>query len=311
MLQQVNNTSAQNFPLDRDYVPRYVWDAPTPLRLWHLASLDAPTVAVVWAQGFGVAARVRLPVCSLVLLALVAWAVYIGDRLLDARAGTSAPPRHVLRDRHHFHWKHRGIFTGLALTSTAVATWIVFTLLPARAIKPDTVAAAATLAYFSTVHIRVNLPTTLARLLKPIRSREFAIGTLFTTACVLPVWSQPGSPFGPHLLRSVLLAPMIVFAAVAWLNCRAISMWESDTNAVLPDRVVPWARRIGFAGLTIAAVLLASHFPRTAALLAAGGVSALLLGMLDRMRRHITPVALRAAADLVLLTPLLVLPLAR
>jgi hypothetical protein len=43
-------------------------------------------------------------------------------------------------------------------------------------------------------------------------------------------------------------------------------------------------------------------------LVAAGAASALLLALLDRLRRRLTPLALRAAADLVLLTPVLITP---
>jgi hypothetical protein len=47
--------------------------------------------------------------------------------------------------------------------------------------------------------------------------------------------------------------------------------------------------------------------PRVAALLVAGGASCLLLALLDRLRDGLTPTALRAAADMVLLAPLAVL----
>jgi hypothetical protein len=57
------------------------------------------------------------------------------------------------------------------------------------------------------------------------------------------------------------------------------------------------------------ALLLWAAFPHSALLLAAGGVSALLLAFLDRRRRRISPVDLRASADLVLLTPALLIPL--
>jgi hypothetical protein len=266
-------------------------------------------VAVAWTLGFAWAAHIRLPLWAPVLLGLVGWAVYMGDRLLDAYAGTSSPPRHQLRERHYFHWRHRRVFASLAIGSAAVATWIVVALVPARAIKPDTVAAAAALAYFSTVHFRLTLPTALGRLLHPVKSREFIVGTLFTTACVLPVWSQVRQSLGLAATDWLLITPFISFAVLAWLNCRAIGIWESDPNAFLPDRMLPLARRIGLAGLVLAGILAFAH-PRPAALLAAGAISALLLGVLDRMRHHITPLALRSAADLVLLTPLLLLPLA-
>jgi hypothetical protein len=61
-------------------------DAPVLLRLWHLMSLDAPTVAVIWSLSFAWAAGVHLPRWIPVLLALGTWAVYVGDRLLDTRS---------------------------------------------------------------------------------------------------------------------------------------------------------------------------------------------------------------------------------
>jgi hypothetical protein len=55
------------------------------------------------------------------------------------------------------------------------------------------------------------------------------------------------------------------------------------------------------------ACALSQTQPRSAALVASGAVSALLLALLDRFRSCLTPLALRAAADLVLLTPLALL----
>jgi hypothetical protein len=66
---------------------------------------------------------------------------------------------------------------------------------------------------------------------------------------------------------------------------------------------------MSLAGLLLA-VLLFSPQPRAAAILAAGAISALLLAMLDHHRGQLSPVTLRAAADLVLLTPALLVPLA-
>jgi hypothetical protein len=59
-------------------------------------------------------------------------------------------------------------------------------------------------------------------------------------------------------------------------------------------------------GLMLACALFNTH-PRSAALVMAGAVSAGLLAFLDRFRNHLTPLALRVAADLVLLTPLALL----
>jgi len=50
-----------------------------PAGLVHLASLDGAHVAVAWSLGFAWAAGVALPAWVPALLALTAWAVYIGD----------------------------------------------------------------------------------------------------------------------------------------------------------------------------------------------------------------------------------------
>ena len=64
------------------------------------------------------------------------------------------------------------------------------------------------------------------------------------------------------------------------------------------------------AGVTVA-LLLGTTAPRVAWLLVAGASSALLLAGLERMRGRMTPLALRAAADVVLLTPAFLLMLWR
>ncbi len=78
-----------------------------PLRLWHLASLDAPTVAVVWSFAFAWSAGIKLPDWVSALLVLAVWPVYVIDRLLDARAGLRSQNLDRLRERHLFHWRHR------------------------------------------------------------------------------------------------------------------------------------------------------------------------------------------------------------
>jgi hypothetical protein len=58
--------------------------------------------------------------------------------------------------------------------------------------------------------------------------------------------------------------------------------------------------------LLLAAIFSSAH-PGDAALIEAGAVSALLLALLHRLRSHLTPLALRAAADVALLTPAILL----
>jgi len=265
--------------------------------------MDAPTVAVVWSLGFAWVAGIHLPAWAPILLALVAWAVYIGDRLLDAYAGMRTPPRHQLRDRHTFHWRHRLILGSLALAAAGTSAWIVVTRLPAGSRVSGSAIAAATLVYFSGVHSRRRLPASLGRLLAPICTKAFLIGILFTAGCLLPVWSQLRITRGLASHGRLLIAPALFFAVLGWLNCHAIGLWEAS-KLVRPGRLQRAAALVAFTGLSLA-VFISFAEPRPAMLIALGSASALLLALLDRLRSRMSPLALRAAADLVLLTPAL------
>lgn len=283
-----------------------VWDAPAPLRLWHLASLDAPTVALAWSWGFARAAGVRLHAWAPLALGLIAWAIYIADRLLDARAGMRFPPLHLMRERHFFHWRYRAVLAPIGMLAAVAAGTLVITCLPAGARLPDTALAAATLAYFSGVHTRGRLFCRIYRLLSPFSSRAFVIGALFTAGCLLPAASEVGRAGAAPAARALAL-PALYFACLGWLNCRAIGQWESPGGDPSPVGCFPRptvAELMGICGAVLA-LLLAAAQPRAAWMIAAGTASACLLGLLDRYRARLTPLALRATADLVLLTPAL------
>ena len=285
---------------------RRLWDAPAALRLWHVTSLDAPTVALVWSCAFAWIAHIRVPWWGPTSLALIAWAIYIADRLLDARAGMQSPPRHILRDRHQFHWRHRQVLAPLSVLAALAAARIVATRLPAAARIPDTAVAAATLAYFSRVHSRSGGVHGMKCPLSRFWWRALLIGILFTAGCLLPLASQVAAPgFIPATSR--LAMPAMFFATVAWLNCHAIARWESPGSPdAAPGQIGRAGVLVAMAGIGLAA-LLAHAEPRSALLVAAGTASTLLLTALDRFRDRFTPRALRAAADLVLLTPALLL----
>ena len=129
------------------------------------------------------------------------------------------------------------------------------------------------------------------------------VGIIFTAGCALPSWDLAAK-------SGTLLAPLMFFAALGWLDCGAIETWEGSCEAPNPGRretpILTLAALLGVLGLVLAALLSGAQ-PRPAALIACGAGSALLLGLLDRLRDRLTPLALRAAADLVLLTPLALL----
>jgi hypothetical protein len=278
-----------------------VFDAPAPLRLWHLTSLDAPTVAVVWTLAFAFTARVSLPAWVPILLALCAWAVYIGDRLLDAYSALRTAYHRRLRVRHRFHWRHRRIFLSIAIAAACAAALIVFFCMPAAARQRNSLLAAAALVYFTRVHSARGRTPFPAFLRTPILSKEMLVGLLFTAACALPTFTR--ATFQPKFPLFTLIIPTVFFALLAWLNCHAIDHWESRVPPHAAAAIRLPALALSVAGL-LASVTLAENHPRSAALLAAGTLSALLLALLDRFRARLTPLALRAAADLVLLTPI-------
>lgn len=233
------------------------------------------------------------------VLALIVWAVYVGDRLLDARAGMQSPPLHLLRERHYFHWRYRRILMPVAGAAAAAAAALVAMCLPARARVPDTALAAATLVYFSGVHSRGRIRP-VEWLLSAFSSRAFLIGVLFTAGCLLPAAAQVAPGTSGSLVR-VLALPAVFFAVLAWLNCHAIGRWESAAP-VLANGVARKAGVVAAAGAGLA-LLAGAAAPAVGWLMAAGTASALLIVLLEYLRGRLTPLALRAAADLVLLTP--------
>ncbi|MGD0734352.1 MAG: hypothetical protein ABR976_04355 [Terracidiphilus sp.] len=274
-------------------------DAPPLLRYWHLASLDAPTVAAAWTLAFAWAASVPLPAWVPILLALAAWAVYIGDRLLDAHSGLRTAQCSNLRLRHRFHWRHRLFFIPAAVAAACAAAFIVFSQMPVAAREKNSLLAAAALVYFTGVHSRREGSSLTAVRRATFVSKEMLVGLLFTAACALPALSraasQPSSPLWPLSIETIF------FALLAWLNCHAIEHWESRGRS----RSTVWRPALALAliGFLVSAILSTSH-ARPAALLLAGAISAFLLLLLDRQRSRLTPLALRVTADLVLLTPI-------
>ena len=265
-------------------------EAPPAVRYWHLLSFDAPTVAVVWSLAFAWIAHVRLPLWLITLQALVVWAVYVGDRLLDARSGLRKSDGEDLRERHFFHWRHRSTLAPLAGVAACASAVMVLCWMPPVAKERSSLLGVASLAYFARVHVK-RVHEWLAR----IFSKELLVGVLFTAGCALPVWSR------------AVAVPVMFFAALAWLNCWAIECWETEPGKCRVARV---AGGLSAAGCAVAGCMIAFE-PRVAGLLLAAGASAALLAALDMGRGRMTAVAVRALADLVLLTPAAVIAVAR
>lgn len=263
------------------------------LASWHLLSLDAPSVAIVWAYSIARAAQVHLQPWIALLLASGTWTVYVLDRILDARRAIDANSPALLRERHHFHWRYRQVLIPLATCTGLGATAIIFNLMPSAARRHDSLIAAAALAYFSGVHSSAALP----RALRHLCSKEMLVGILFAAGCAAPTLTR---------LHSATPWPTILifgfFAAIAWLNCAAISRWESQSSSAISLA----AFTISLAALAVA-IMLPPVQARTSALLVCATLSPLLIAVLHRLRSRLQPVTLRALADLVLLAPAILL----
>ncbi|MDE3199528.1 MAG: hypothetical protein KGN79_01305 [Acidobacteriota bacterium] len=272
-----------------------VYKAPRLFELWHLASFDAPTVAIVWSLAFAWAAHVALPGWVPLLLALGTWSVYIGDRLLDARAGIRSEAADQLRDRHFFHWRYRRILLPLAIGSACVAAAMIFTLMPSPNREHNTLLAAAALAYFSGVHGPRQVPAWLQKIL----TKELLVGVIFTAGCAVPTLSRLGVVHLSNNRSFSFLPALFFFAALAWLNCHAIDRWENCASRTLSGVSALALSTMG----TLAGSICLQSEPRIAMLFITGSVSAALLGLLHLARVRIAPLTLRMAADLVLLVP--------
>lgn len=263
---------------------------------WHLLSLDAPTVAALWAWFFARAMQLHIPLFAPLLLALGTWLLYVADRILDGlRQGE------LLRERHQFHARHRIAFLSAASLLAVLLAWSVVTRMRPEAVRENAWIGIFALIYLFAVH---RMPAfTLPK--------ELAVAILFAAAVAVPAWSRLG---GGNGLGKEQLAPAVVcFAGLCWINCVGIEKWEAGG---LVNPTTRWAslhlRLIVtmIALFSLAAALLAPSRGLVTVYLAAL-LSSGLLFVLDARGSRLSPLHLRIAADAALLTPLAFFPFAR
>ena len=252
----------------------------TPLALWHLLSLDAPTVAALWLIFAARATHTPIPSALPIAMFLAVWLLYAVDRLLDAHLLDARSPSHNLEPRHHFHRTHRTRFAFAILIATSTLAVLVPTL-PLTLLRPYLLLAAALLAWFALIHLtRFTLP------------KEFVPGFFFSAALFIPIHPPP--------------AAALAFTALCILNCLYIYHWESPHTA--PPHITTRLALRYLPQLTIALatvpLLVSSPTPLSVAI----SLAAILLLVLNHYHRRLAATTLRASADLALLTPLLILP---
>lgn len=290
----------------------------SPVEYWHLLSLDAPTVAALWACALCIAAGVSIPVPSILFIALGTWLIYVADRILD---GIKPPDPMRLRERHHFHHAHRRVFGVVSGAVVVVLAVLAVGYLPPQMRLDFSLVLIAALGYFGVVHCQ-------RRVIRRWFPKEMAVGVVFAAAVAVPAWSELRS----NLARHDFLAGVALLAALFWLNCVAIEAWESRSGEHSNSRVKetangeerwlagawPAGRVRGLAvAVGIAAVTCVAGQRRSGAALVLPSIyffiliSASILFYLDGAPNRLTPLRLRIAADAALLTPLLILVLPR
>ncbi len=277
---------------------------------WHLCSLDAPLIAVVWAIALQRLAGARVHAAEMLVLALGTWIVYVLDRVLDGAGYGQVGPgpvrveellREPLRERHYFHLRHRRILLRLCCGAAAVLAMLCLRV-PQRLVAFYLLLGIPVSLYGLLVHRRLLGPGR-AGASRVSRGKEAAVAALFTAAVAGPalIGAQPAGL--PALLPACLL-----LALLCWINCALINYAEAAApTRRRRERLIGLAVALAFASATACGWALGSGsdaraLPAAAAVLLSCLLLLLLLGV-----RHTPALRVRILADLALLTPLLFL----
>lgn len=248
------------------------------LRRWHLLSLDAPTIAVLWTWFIASHHHVEMPSTVLVAMFLAVWILYASDRLLDFSRQTSLCE---LKERHLFHGSHQYAFTLGILFSALLLVAFLMTF-PAPLLLSYSCLSGVVVLYFIFVHLT---PGTIPK--------ELAVGIIFAIATFIPTLTRGGCSWE-------LSMQCLSFATVCWLNCSLINSWEGT----LRISRFPLVRLETLTALLLFFGLFYRSDPL--AIPTACGMSLAILLGLDLFSRHIAVLNLRICADAALLTPIVV-----
>jgi hypothetical protein len=236
-------------------------------------------------------------------MAIAVWMLYAADRLMDARL-LNVDPTHYegLEARHYFHHRYRSAFvTGILVASIALA--LLLRHLEAPALHLYIVLGALVSGYFILIHAARS--SAERQKVAHCFPKEIVVGLFFAAATFIPTVARRPD------LRPPLLPFALLFATLCSLNCLFIYAWEhAGSLANNPPSAITHLALRNLPSLTVLLALSGAAFtlfdqrgpwpvPYAIAL------SAALLLLLHNHRLAITPLTLRAAADLALATPLL------
>ena len=267
----------------------------SPLVWLNAVCLDAPLVAVSWHWLFARSFGTPVDPGGITALFLTAWLIYLADRFGDS---ISIDWQRATSFRQRFCLKHRRAWL---ITTALVATAdvaVVATQLQTTMLMPGAIVGATAVVYLLTNQLRHAVWRVLP-------AKEIAIGVLFAAGTMVPIVSH---------LPTAALRPWVLFAALCTLNCISIAVWERWLDSA--QRRVSIATAFPSAGaivlpalllLVVASSAIAWSDIATRSIYICVGASAALLGLTHASRRRIQPDVRTALADLVLLTPAVLL----
>jgi hypothetical protein len=267
----------------------------SPLVWLNAVCLDAPLVAVTWLWLF--ARTFDTPVANggSAALFLTAWLIYLADRFGDSR---SVDLRRATSFRQRFCIKHRRAWlTTIAVVAFADAV-VIGAQLESSTLRLGAAVGVLALAYLLTNRLRASV-------WRCVPAKEIAIGVLFAAGVVVPIASH---------LSSAAVLPWVLFAALCTFNCISIAAWERWLDEA-QQRVSIATAFPRVSGLVIPALVLlivassvcARNVDGAQPIYLCVGVSAALFAFTHLLRRRVQPDARTALADLVLLTPAVLL----
>lgn len=282
------NINTKKDPLSKKLsVPWWMWLT--------VLSLDAPIVAVLWQFLLADSFQVVLRLIHYLLLFGVVWLIYAADRCFDSLVISEA---YTIRHAFYIqHFRSVVVLMGIVATLLSVVTlgWLEPTILFHGLILSGVV-----LLYLANVHL-AKRPI----LLFP---KELQIGLVFALGTSITLWSRVSD-------SQQLVMAIFCFAVLCFLNCSFISLWEKPIDVLhkqpslarqklSPDKL-SYILQGAVLGLVIFVALLPFGFNLKLAII----VSSLGLSLLQVTASKTSVQLRRVLADVVLMTPLLVLNL--
>ena len=300
------------FGVEKRRLPWWLWP--------NLLSLDAPLVAVAWMWMF-----TRFWYVSYVdpavywVLAGVVWSIYVMDRLRDVKKGDSE-----VRERHHFHWKHRKLLRGLVFLVLLACVAGFFLGVPFSMLwdwprgLPLGVEGIPLRVYIigflqgALTHGVVVLIFTAGFFLvsRTQKSNESMDSVLLKNGLAALTFAY-GTAMGAHfytyrgVVEMIFSFEAIAFAMLCLMNINAIDLWEREEERQedLPSRELLLTLPLlvlGFLSLLAASFWHEYRQPFYYSIL----LSSAGLLMLDHFRTYISARLMRVLADVALLLPL-------